>query len=495
MSTNILVKYPSDLKQKVLDFTADLGSNETLVSAVVSTSSPIGLDVSITEVMSPLVTVTAGPGQDFTTYGVNVLALTSTGRTITYLLAVSVDSQLAYNLQTQNPDAFNTLVDSLEAGQAALGVGAWSFPPTVDCIGGHILWELIDQEGVTYANGNAFTYSVISSGLSNRVEGQALISCPSSIPVNLEGQRYQIRWSLYLPGTTVPSYSFENIRIVALNTVPQGVEDVVELVGDNVTLSMVLNRSFEHVGFEIYHQNTLVVPLIEVIEKIRVSDGWFFRGTINISKVTELYESTTPYTVIWSYWNNATDSIRERQTGRLFLINATIMSAVEDAKSMLNKARTTINGSADLLFTTPIVLAYLRRGKDAFNGAYGMLTSFDMTNAQGAIREFWLMYSEMMALRAQFLAEGEKVFNYSGTAISLDVDRTSYYDSLASNIQSRIEAEVKVFKMNLIKKGILGGPGSLENISARPGATGAISITLSPASSLGRFAPLFTRWK
>ncbi|MEK9322795.1 hypothetical protein, partial [Escherichia coli] len=61
---------------------------------------------------------------------------------------------------------------------------------------------------------------------------------------------------------------------------------------------------------------------------------------------------------------------------------------------------------------------------DAFNGAYGQFTSFTMTNARGPIREYWLLYAELAAIQSQYLAEGEKAFNYQGAAISLEVDRT-----------------------------------------------------------------------
>jgi hypothetical protein len=183
----------------------------------------------------------------------------------------------------------------------------------------------------------------------------------------------------------------------------------------------------------------------------------------------------------------------ERQTGRLFLVNASIMQAVTDMRTVISKAETTILGTRDILFTESLLLAYLRRGKDAFNVAYGMFTAFDMSNAQGPVREYWMRYAEVYALRAQFLAEGEKVFNFSGQAIQLDSDRTSYYQQLADNIEQRISEECKMVKQNLIKKGILGGDGNLKDLTAmRHGSNGAVAITITPASTLGyRFARRF----
>jgi hypothetical protein len=115
-----------------------------------------------------------------------------------------------------------------------------------------------------------------------------------------------------------------------------------------------------------------------------------------------------------------------------------------------------------------------------------------MLNAKGGIREYWLRFAEVMALRSQFLAEGEKVFNFSGQAISLEVDRTQYYQTLADNIQSYLDAEGKQVKQNLIKKGITAGDGDVSDLSAmRRGANGAVAITLTPATNWGKFTNRF----
>jgi hypothetical protein len=111
-----------------------------------------------------------------------------------------------------------------------------------------------------------------------------------------------------------------------------------------------------------------------------------------------------------------------------------------------------------------------------------------MTDARGPIREFWLKFSEIMALRGQYLAEGEKVFNFQGQQIQLEVDRTPYYDSLANSLQQLLDNEAKAFKTMLIKRGILGGDGNADPTAQRPGAAGAIGISITPASSFGPYA-------
>jgi hypothetical protein len=272
------------------------------------------------------------------------------------------------------------------------------------------------------------------------------------------------------------------------NTVPVGVEDVVEMENNDITVSVVFESPFENVGLEVYHQNEKRIESVGAAKWTKTPDGYLYVGTIQ--NPLNLPANLEAYTIVWSAWNNDQPNLKVRQVGRVFIVNASLMSATEDMRVMINKSRSTIAGAPDVLFSIPLLLAYLRRGKDAFNGAYGVLTGFTMLNASGSIREFWLKFSEVLALRAQFLAEGEKVFNFSGQAISLDIDRTQFYSQLADNLQQIIDSEAKPFKQNLTIKGIITGDGNMGldgGTAQRRGALGALGITLTPATGWGKF--------
>lgn len=486
----IYVKYPADTEFKAFSLASDLAPGETLVSATATPSTPSGLTFAVTSVTSPNINISIGPGADGVSYGVVVSALTSLGRMITTQIAVSVNSQMASQYTTRNPDAFNTLLGELDAGDAAVGRSVWAFPPAFDATGGYVIWELLDQNGVTYSQGNAFEYVVTQNGVTTKIEARAIINIPQDVPTTLDGQSYQLRWTLQLGDN--PYYSFENLRVTAQLTVPQGPEDLVEMAGDTATVQLVLDKPYEKVGFEIYQYNEMIVPFVEVVSKRRVADGWLYTGDIDTSAFPQVGASLDPYTISWVYYNPSLGSnSKNRQISRLFMVNASIHQATEDMRAMINKAATTIAHRADMIFTVPALLAFLRIGRDGFNGAHGMFTAFTMTNAQGPVRYFWLKYAEIHALRSQFLAEGEKVFNFSGQAISLDVDRTQYYSQLADNWQAVLDAEVKPVKQNLIKKGILGGDGNTSVIGLGLGATGAVGITITPASQFGKYAVRF----
>jgi hypothetical protein len=139
-----------------------------------------------------------------------------------------------------------------------------------------------------------------------------------------------------------------------------------------------------------------------------------------------------------------------------------------------------------MVFDTQTLISFLRRGKDTFNGAGGYVTAFDMTDATGGVRDFWLGYSEVAMLEAQALAEGEKAFDFQGDAIQLSVDRTQYYNQAADNLRSRLENGVRQYKANLQLKGVSGGSGNVDGATLGRNKP-FVGITVHPASQFGRY--------
>ena len=460
------------------------------MSGSLSASDPTGLAVSGVGFTASTITLTVGAGTDKQSYGVQVSANTDGGHVYTKVLSVVLNSDLAANYQNTNVDAFQALVGKLEAGTAALGKCNFVFPGQVDTVNGLVQWDLLDVEGVVLASGQAFEYQTVTLTSGKRVEAQAVIGAPSNAKPTLQGQSYQIRWTLNLNGQQY--FSFESLEITGPNTVPVGGSDVIEMADvDSVPVTIVTDQPWDTVKVDVYLKNDRLIQDV-VATPTQTADGWQYTALI-VPDHDKMLAQIEPYTLIWRANNTSRPNYVERQTGRLFLVNASIMTAVQDMKAMVSKAETTILGTKDILFTDELLLAYLRRGKDAFNAAFGMFTGFSMSNASGGIREYWLKYSEVAALRAQFLAEGEKVFNFSGQAISLDSDKTQFYQSLADNIQQYLDNDAKMMKQNLIKKGITTGDGNVDNLSKMQfGANGAVAITLTPASTIGyRFGRRF----
>lgn len=472
----------------VVDITSLLVYGETLTSIAIQAISPQSDSMLIVEMLSaptdPVVELLLKQGLVKTSYGFQ-LFITTSARQLTALVAVTLVDEAAAPYTSQDPEAYVDLVDSIEAGKGAIGTAVFPFPAGIDPTGGYVNWELLSSDGVVYANGNAFDYKIVSNGFSNIVRARAVINVPSTVPESDLNSKYQLRYTLsldsVLPGQQSTYYSYENITVVGLSTVPTGVQDAIELKGNKATMSIVLDKLYDNVEVSLYQDNTLLGQT-KISDFTRVASGYYYGGIFDTSVLTESLE---PYSVIWNYGDTATPNSVFTENANLWIATPQMLSAIGDVKAKINKARTTLYGSPDLLFPPETIMLWLRRARDNFNGGPGGFTNFTFTNAKGAVREYWLMYAEMLAIEAQYMAEGEKAFNFAGAAITLDVDRTSYLDAAASKIQSRLDSEMKPFKQNLIIKGATGGDGSIDPSRLQRGALGSVGITITPASPWG----------
>ena len=486
MNTYVFFKDGSDA---TIAMNLPLMSGEVVSTVTVGTVSPV--------TTSPLVpSQVAGPGDQVllaltggepnVTYGIPVTVVTDQ-RTLALMAAVAVSDGVFVPYRTQDPDAYTDLIGELEAGQAAISTCVFSFPPDIDPTGGNVIWELVDSQGLVYASGNAFKFEVTNNGLSNIVVAKSVVTVPSDTPATIE-RPYQLRYTLALAspvdGQQSTFFSYENLTVRSLDVIPMGCHPSIELQGDQAQVSIVLDKAYDQVFVELYRDNSMVGSL-RVTNPIRVSSGYHYASSLDTA---QLPVNLVPYRVVWKYSQSSGPTYRDHTS--LWVINATILSAIEDCRAKINKARTTLYGTPDHQFPPETIMTWLRRAADSFNGAYGNFTSFTFTNAKGVIREFWLLYAELFSVESQYLAEGEKAFNFQGAAISLDVDRTQYLEAAASRIQQRLDSECKALKQNLIIKGCVSGDGSADPYRLQKGAIGAVGITRTQASPWGLFRPV-----
>lgn len=484
---------------------AELGSlidtGETISSYSVTGVTPtttIPLNASITSSNSIQMTVLLTGGNKNISYGVEIL-VTTNKKVFTVLLAVLVsdaNSQLIPYV-TSNPDAFKDLLGDLQPGESAIGTAVFSYPADVDPSGGYVFWEILAEDGTVFNAGNCFDYKVQSTGLANNVIARAVISVPTDIIETIEGQKYQIRWTIHYSDVT--EYQFENLNILSGTSIPLGSASVIEMQGDPATSELVSDELFDRAGIILYQQNKALTPLVMISDTsqpvsnpppVKVQGGWFYAAVVD---TTNLAVSVYPYTCVWKYWQSKYANRIYSERADFWVVNPSLMSAIDDVKAKINKARTTLYGKPDLLFPPDTIMTWLRRAADAFNGYQGLFTSFNFSNAVGGVREYWLMFAEMYAIESQYLAEGEKAFDFQGAAIQLTIDKTQYLDNIAGKLQSRIDSELKPFKQNLIIKGNTGGDGSGDATISNPAALGTVGITITPASLWGRFVPGYPR--
>ena len=483
------------------DITSMLMAGETITGIVIGTTQPVTstpLVLTLSSGTNPVMQFLAQGGNDQVSYGTN-FTITTNARVFLVTVVITGQDPSFVPYTSENPDAFQDLIDQIEAGNAAIGTCVFSLPPSVDISRGFVTWQLLASDGTVYSAGNAYQYTVTQNGISNNGVARSVVSVPSTVPPSLDDQRYVLRYTLTLPqpsGTppdpltgAVPQIEFfqlESIRVVGLNTVPLGTQPSVELQGVPATVSIVVDKPYDNVTVELWSGGTQIAPPSAIQDFERTANGYCFSGVIATS---QLQVSLVPYQLVWKYWTSTNSAVIFQEFADFFVINPSLMNAINDVKAKINKARTTLYGTPDLLYPQATILTWLRRGGDAFNGAYGQFTNFTFTNALGPVREYWLLEAELSAIQSQYLAEGEKAFNFQGAQISLDVDRTQYLSEAAQAINSILDAQLKLIKTNLIIKGNTSGDGSANPTALQPGAIGAVGITITPASMWGRYSP------
>ncbi len=383
-------------------------------------------------------------------------------------------------------------------GQSVAGANVQTrFTVTLDSatslINSRAAWELLDLEGFVWNSGDCGRIdSEISQTNPNEVQvaADSDIALPSNLIANGNGSRYQIRYTLYLEGAQ-PVHVFDQFTVLPPVAPQYGGVDQVEMITPNeVNIKLILPNkvSATNITCQLQINNITVAKSSTISEGVPTQTGYCYTATFPAPKADpRVIVNLEPYTVIWTYPDSDNNVLYE--TSRLFMVNTSILDVVREVQSFINRAYTDGGIQPGTTFRTADVMEYLRVGRDQFN-AQATPTNFTMTNARGAFRWFWVMYSSAAACRAQYLAEGMKAFNYSGQEVQLDIDRTQYWDTMAQNLEQQAADQVHNFKMALAKRGNISGDGSSTAVQAN--GVGAIGITIHAASPLrGSYYGLF----
>lgn len=163
---------------------------------------------------------------------------------------------------------------------------------------------------------------------------------------------------------------------------------------------------------------------------------------------------------------------------RVWKINPSIMTVMKDLRTFLDRLNSELRLDT-LRFSDTDYLLWMEAGMNRWNGLpYG--TTFTMTNATGAIRDMWMLCSQIQALRTRYLEEGLSSFNYSGASVQLDFDVTPHIESVIQALETRLADEGSKIKMQLYNTNQLSGPGLWRGQNKALGTTG---ISLGPVTN------------
>lgn len=363
------------------------------------------------------------------------------------------------------------------AGNSATTIAQFVLPAGTDANIGTITYELLDADGLVYSSGGSSGYTATVAPNGVVAQAQVIVSVPSNIPTNVMGQSYQVRFTLVTADFTNQMYSSLQVNPATLTW--QGAEDVIELSGNTVQMNLILDQSYTNVTADFYYQNTKINPLPPTILGPTVTaDGYHY--WLNLTLDPQVVPATlAPYHLLWQYSNAGTGTGVENAA--VYCVTPSMLQTMKDLLAEINKARSGIGDKPT--FSVLDAFTHLRLGGDLWN-AFGNPTTFTFTNAVGGVRAYWLAWAKVSALRSQYLFEGESAFDFSGQAISLNIDRTQYYESMASAIEGSIQEPARQFKMLLAKRGNTTGDGNVDPNKLRFGAIGTVGVTLSPVANI-----------
>jgi len=341
-----------------------------------------------------------------------------------------------------------------------------------------VTWILQDPDGVEYARGFAPHVEVMT----RRTTATAYFSLPDNLEADDYGTEYQVKWIFDFDGEEDLHY-FESFLVYPPVTDPFGPMDAVEIYGmgsAELICILPIGGRIPTASVTVFNEDNVSLYSKQVIRS-SAGDNGKYRFVDAVDLVTnKLVPSLVPYSVIWNY---RVDRVPQQELGRLFVTTPSILQAQKELGDWINRLHTD-TGLEEAQYTMVDMMSFLKSGADYFN-TLDQVTTFSMTRAKGPIAHFWITAAKAVALRSQYLAEGEKSFDFGGQAISLSTDVTGYLESQLSNAESYLQENAERFKRQARKKGIIGGDGS-ENAGANASRVGVCGVQMSLVSQAGR---------
>jgi hypothetical protein len=184
------------------------------------------------------------------------------------------------------------------------------------------------------------------------------------------------------------------------------------------------------------------------------------QGTVAYYVDTSVAEGTGIFNVIWSSRQTPTSPV-QRTIQQLRVPEAFFWTFQPSLRMLLDKVQKKVGmvqaySDADLY-------EYSLRGMGMVN-QYNPVTAWGLnafpTNM--GFEEFIVLASAWWGLNAQYLSEGELAFNFGGQSVTLDIDRTGYYESALSRIKDHLDATLSKAKSTWMRRQSTGA------IMARP---------------------------
>lgn len=271
-------------------------------------------------------------------------------------------------------------------------------------------------------------------------------------------------------------------NIIVESSIQERESEAVAIFGDSkfvVNVPFVIDDDTPVISCEFYEENTQLYALPHTDDSITKQITKF---STNLSLPLTVSAASLYSRTLLLRYNKVGMLLPETYTFKIWVITPSIINAASQLENFVNKSRIS-NVIVELRYAQSDLLLALSRGLEMFNSMGPSLSSFTGTNMQGVLLDSWIICSCINLLNMQYMAEGSLAFDFSGQAVSLNIDRTQYIDAMLGRLDSMVENQVKPLKKLLAKNGITTGDGSIGN-KAMSSNFGMLSVTNAPTTRL-----------
>lgn len=270
---------------------------------------------------------------------------------------------------------------------------------------------------------------------------------PDTAMLSTDVGHYQIAWDFLAKSGKEFSYreAFDVVHPSYDLTQAKELQKLV-LPMTSIEMSLPLPRRVMDVQLQIFNQDSSIVFTAVPAQMGMYSDYYIYSTTIPEG----VFKSNTDYMAVW-FMRDSGNTVVFTQV--IHCASLWDMQKISDLRMYLDKVAKSVDTyqgykDSDLYF-------YLQQGADYINSIkiptdWTLQSYQTMYQLQGV--HYWLLEAaKWCALRAQYLAEGDSVFDFSGQPVSLSVDRTGFIESELGRIQSGLENQLAQVKTQIVK--------------------------------------------
>lgn len=367
-------------------------------------------------------------------------------------------------------------IGSVTAGQEVNTAMTMTVDSATPMTGANATWEVLDLDGFVWSQGNCGNVKSQLSPVNPailQVTAEATIQLPGNMVANVNGSRYQVKYVLKAGNSAFTAFE----QFIVLPPVQGYVGPIEEVLVLQATFDakLVLGQQATEVTCAIWGGNGRITPDKPAQDAVMTQGGLLYKVPFKSTCDATHLVAIEPYSLMWNYCNGMGERCTE--TAELFIVNPIMVDMVRQVQSYINRAYVDSGIDPGTTFSTADCLKSLRYAQDQFN-IIGPFTNFRLLNPQGQFRHFVVHLACVQAARAQALAEGMKAFNYGGQTITLDVDRTQYWETLANSLENTLHDDCIKFKTQLARRGLRDG--DMSSLAVR--SMGNIGLTLHAAT-------------